>query len=93
MAEVTIRFRHDPKSGKRELVIHYESESDALPHEHERDHRALAEALLGAPLGDDVGSIRVERVTKPAAVVEGAPEASSDAESAARRDAERGAGR
>ena len=65
MAEVTIKFRHDPKSGKRELVIHYESESDALPHEHERDHRALAEALIGQPLGDDV-DVHVERTTKPA---------------------------
>lgn len=65
MAEVTIRFRHDPKSGKRELVIHYESESDALPHEHERDHRALAEALLGQKLGDDIENVRVERTSKP----------------------------
>ncbi len=52
MAEVTIRFRHNPATGKRELIIGYESDSDALPHEHEKDHRALAEKLLGVPLGD-----------------------------------------
>ena len=46
MAEVTIRLRHNPRTGEREVVIHYESESDLLPHEHERDHRALAEALV-----------------------------------------------
>ena len=46
------------------MVISYESEDDALPHEHERDHRALAEQLLGQKLDDDVGDIIVERVTK-----------------------------
>lgn len=71
MAEVTIRFRHNPATGKRELIIGYESDSDALPHEHEKDHRALAEQLLGVPLGDDVGEIRVERVQKSGAVIEG----------------------
>jgi hypothetical protein len=71
MAEVTIRFRHNPATGKRELIIGYESDGDALPHEHERDHRALAEQLLGVPLGDDVGEIRVERVQKSGAVIEG----------------------
>jgi hypothetical protein len=74
MAEVTIRLRHNPRTGERELVIHYESESDALPHEHERDHRAWAEALLGRPLGELVGG-SVDRV-----VVEHAPRAGADAE-------------
>ncbi|MBL8604448.1 MAG: hypothetical protein JNK72_21155 [Myxococcales bacterium] len=70
MAEVSIRFRHNPKTGQRELVIVYESERDALPHEHERDHRALAEALLGQTLGDDVSHIRVERVGKDGRTLE-----------------------
>lgn len=62
MADVTIRFRHNPRTGKKELVISYESEPDALPHEHERDHRALVEALLGTPLGGE--DIVVERISK-----------------------------
>jgi len=70
MAEVTIRLRHNPRTGEREVVIHYESDSDALPHEHERDHRALAEALLGQPLGELLGGVEVDRV-----VVERAPRA------------------
>ena len=74
MAEVTIRLRHNPRTGEREVVIHYESESDALPHEHERDHRALAEALLGQPLGDDIENVRVERVSKEAETSDTAPE-------------------
>lgn len=68
MAEVTIRLRHNPRTGEREVVIHYESESDALPHEHERDHRALAEALLGQPLDNLLGGVKVDRV-----IVERAP--------------------
>ncbi len=68
MAEVTIRLRHNPRTGEREVVIHYESDSDLLPHEHERDHRALAEALLGRPLGELLGGIEVDRV-----IVERAP--------------------
>jgi hypothetical protein len=74
MADVTIRFRYNPKTGKRELIIGYESDSDALPHEHERDHRALAEALLGQPLGDDIENVRVERVSKEAETSDTAPE-------------------
>ncbi len=52
MAEVTIRLRHNPKTGERELVVDYESEDDALPFEHERDHRELVEAVIGRPLTD-----------------------------------------
>ena len=55
MADITIRFRHNRRTGKRELVISYESEEDRLQHEHERDHRAVVEKLLGMPLPDDVG--------------------------------------
>ena len=71
MAEVTIRFRFNRKTGQKEMVISYESEEDALPHEHERDHRALAEQLLGRKLDDDVGDIIVERVTKKQGQTEG----------------------
>ena len=76
MAEVTIRLRHNPKTGKRELIIGYESESDALPHEHEKDHRALAEQLLGIPLGDDIEGVRVERA--PAKAAEEPPPSAPD---------------
>ncbi len=77
MAEVTIRFRHNPSTGKRELIIEYESDSGALAHEHEKEHRAMAELLLGVPLGDDVGEVRVERVQKktPAPETPASPEA------------------
>jgi hypothetical protein len=53
MAEVTLRLRHNPATGERELVIHYESEDDALPHEHERAHREIVEKILGRAIGED----------------------------------------
>ena len=89
MAEVTIRLRHNPRTGEREVVIHYESDRDALPHEHERDHRALAEQLIGRPLEQVLGGVVVDRV-----IVEKAPKAgATTAEEAAReRAAERGRG-
>lgn len=80
MAEVTIRLRHNPRTGEREVVIHYESETDALPHEHERDHRALAEALLGQPLDGLLGGVKVDRV-----IVERAPKAGEAAAEEAQR--------
>lgn len=69
MADVTIRFRHNPKTGKRELLISYDSEEDALPHEHERDHRAVVEKVLGRAIGDDE-TVVVERTKKESAPAE-----------------------
>ena len=37
----------DPVTRKREVVIGYESDSDALPMEHEDDHRALVQKVAG----------------------------------------------
>jgi hypothetical protein len=64
VSDITIRFRYNPRTGKRQMVVHYESEEDLLPHEHERDHRAMVEALIGRPIGQDE-EIVVERVEKP----------------------------
>jgi hypothetical protein len=65
---VTLKLRHNPKTGKRDLVVEYESEEDLLPHEHERDHRRLVEGLIGRSLDTlgDIGEIRVEREGQPA---------------------------
>lgn len=62
MAEIIIRLRKNPESGKRELIIDYESDDDMLAHEHERDHRALAEKLLGQKLGVDIDGVHIRRV-------------------------------
>ncbi len=64
MAEMTIRLRCDPATGKKDLVISLRSEADSLPHEHEQQHRALVEKLIGQGLlkAEELGQIVVERV-------------------------------
>jgi hypothetical protein len=76
---VTLTLRHNPKTGKRDLVVEYESEDDALAHEHERDHRRFVEQLLGRSLDDlgPIGEIQLKRESPGAKGDEGAhvPEA------------------
>ena len=80
MAEVTLTLRFNRTTGQREIVVGYEGDADALPHEHERDHRALAEALLGQPLDGLLGGVTVDRV-----IVERAPRAGEAAAEEAQR--------
>ncbi len=42
MADLVLRLRVDPTTGRREVVVDYHSDSDALPIEHEDEHRRLA---------------------------------------------------
>ncbi len=48
MARLTLQLKVDPVSKKREVVIGYESDADALPMEHEDDHRTLVQKVAGA---------------------------------------------
>ena len=66
MAEMTIRLRCDPETGKKDIVITLRSDEDALPHEHEQRHRALVEKLIegGIVKAGDLGKIVVERESK-----------------------------
>ena len=63
MAEMTIRLRCDPATGKKDIVVTLGSDADALPHEHEQQHKALVEKLLNGGLlkPSEVGQIVVER--------------------------------
>jgi hypothetical protein len=78
MAEMTIRLRCDPETGKKDIVISLRSDEDALPHEHEQQHRALVEKLIqgGIVKAEELGKIVVEREekqTEPARPVGNAP--------------------
>ncbi len=66
MAEMTIRLRCDPVTGKKDIIISLRSDQDALPHEHEQQHRALVEKLIGGGLlkETELGKIVVEREQK-----------------------------
>lgn len=84
MAEVTIRMISNPVTGKRDIYIEYESEDDALPHEHEKEHRGIIEQLLGKGIlqPDDVGQIKVGRVqpgATPETQVDNGPEREAQA--------------
>lgn len=63
MAEMTIRFIPDPVTGKKNIIITLRSDEDALPHEHEQQHRALVEKLINKGLlkAEEVGDIVVTR--------------------------------
>jgi len=64
MAEFTIRFVFNLETGKKDIYIDYQSEEDALPMEHEQEHRELVGQLLGqgALHPDELGTIQLNRV-------------------------------
>jgi hypothetical protein len=63
MAEMTIRLIPDPQTGKKNIIIALRSDEDALPHEHEQQHRALVDKLIegGIVKAEEMGTITVER--------------------------------
>lgn len=63
MAEMTIRLQCDPVTGKKDIIVSLRSDEDALPHEHEQQHRALVERLIegGIVKAGEVGKVVVER--------------------------------
>ena len=64
MAEITLRLRYNLQTGKKDLLIDYHSDDDALPMEHEEDHRQLVADLLGRGVlsEDEVGEVVVRRL-------------------------------
>ena len=72
MAEMTIRLRNNPETGKKDIIVDLSSDDDALPHEHEQRHRALVQKLVegGLVQAEELGQIVVEResaASEPAA--------------------------
>ncbi len=69
MADVEIRLRIDPKTGKKTVTVSYDSDADALPMEHEEEHRRVVEALLHKGIIDasEAGDVVVERAEEAAA--------------------------
>ncbi len=65
-SELVLRLRVDPVTGRREVVVDYTSDADALPIEHEDEHRRLAGKVVEGGLGS--GKVDVSRpVEEPAA--------------------------
>jgi hypothetical protein len=63
VAEVTIRLIVDPTTKKKNVVISYRSDDDALPMEHEDAHREIVDKLIegGALKAAELGKIIVDR--------------------------------
>lgn len=63
MAELVLRLEIDPVTGKKNVIIDYGSDEDALPMEHEEDHRRLVDRLIegGALKAADLGHIVIRR--------------------------------
>ncbi|MBY0231545.1 MAG: hypothetical protein K2W96_19845 [Gemmataceae bacterium] len=85
MAEVTIRLIPDPETGKKNIIVSMRSDEDALPHEHENMHRALADKIIqgGLAKAGELGKIIVERLNdekEPAAPQEVPPERTPQAQ-------------
>jgi hypothetical protein len=63
LANAIIRLRIDPVTGKKDVIIDYTSDSDALPIEHEEIHRKVMDRLIegGAISAAEVGKIIIRR--------------------------------
>ncbi len=72
MATLILRLEIDPLTKKKNVLVKLDSDSDALPMEHEEQHKRIVEALLanGGLKAEDIGSITIEREGQGAAVKE-----------------------
>jgi hypothetical protein len=75
VAEMTIRLRVDPETGKKDILVSLASDADALPHEHEQQHRQLVDRLVEGGLlkQGEVGKVVIER-EEESGVAESPPE-------------------
>ena len=82
MGEINIRFRFDTTTGRKEIVVEYESDSDRLPVEHEKRHREIVEQLVGQGVlkPDETGNVRVERIRPQAGGTQPSPQTPGDPE-------------
>jgi len=81
MADLILRLRVDPVTGKRELVIDYTSDADALPIEHEQAHRELAGRVVEGGLRG--GTLEVTRAAASPVAEPGGAAAAPEAGEAA----------
>ncbi len=82
MPDLILRLRVDPVTGRREVVVDYSSDADALPMEHEEAHRQLAGGVVDGGLASP--RVEVRRDAEPPGA-EAAP-AKPAVESAAPRE-------
>ena len=69
MAEVHLRLVYNKNTSKHDIYIDYESEIDALPFEHEQEHKEIVQKIirdagLDKMTEDDFGEIVVRRLSQ-----------------------------
>ncbi|WP_342381326.1 hypothetical protein NVS55_16845 [Myxococcus stipitatus] len=81
MASLILRLVVNPTTGRKDVIIQYESDSDALPMEHEEEHRRLVDQLIagGALKASELGRVVVQRDTPSGQV--SSPESTSESTS------------
>ena len=62
MGQITIRLRFNTNTGKKDILIEYESEEDATGWEHEKKHKRIVEDLIGKGLLEEEELGQVIRV-------------------------------
>lgn len=77
MATLILRLVIDPHTRKKNVIVKLDSDADALPMEHEEQHKRIVEALLanGSLKAEDLGTITIEREGQGAATSEEQKEA------------------
>jgi hypothetical protein len=72
MAELTIRLVVDPDTRKKNVIIAYHGDEDALPMEHEDEHRRLVDRLIegGALSAAELGKVVIQREQERAVATE-----------------------
>jgi len=69
MSELSIRLIYNLETGKKDILIDFISDEDALPIEHETAHRQAIETLIGRGLltPDELGAVKLTRLNPRAA--------------------------
>jgi len=63
VGSIEIRFRMNMRTGKKDILIDFESDEDAMRHEHEQAHKKIIQRLIGEGVltENEAGEIIVER--------------------------------
>ena len=63
MADILIKLTFNLETGKKDILIDYDGDDDALPHEHEKQHRHIVQTLLGNGVltKKELGNVAVTR--------------------------------
>ena len=84
MGEISIHFRMNTETGEKIISIEYDSDEDAMRHEHEKRHRQIVEQLVGEGIltAEEAEEVVIERsepgLRSPEAQAEGEPEAEAN---------------